>query len=156
MNLRPLIGFPFVLGFSWVVVVVLTALVNVRRDLLFATVFAPFGTLLRWKLSPLNAMNANFPFGTFIANIVGTICLSVLFILGNGEVSTNIGCQVIAGLSDGFCGCLTTISTFAVEITTLSKSHAYRYGIVSLVTAQIAMVIIVGTYDWTITLKSTC
>lgn len=49
-------------------------------------------------------MNANFPFGTFIANIVGTICLSVLFILGNGEVSTNIGCQVIAGLSDGFCG----------------------------------------------------
>lgn len=31
------------LGFSWVVVIVLTALVNVRRDLLFATVFAPFG-----------------------------------------------------------------------------------------------------------------
>jgi len=59
--------------------------------------------------------------------------------------------------SDTFIlGCLTTISTFAVEITTLSKSHAYRYGIVSLVTAQIAMVIIVGTYDWTITLKSTC
>jgi fluoride ion exporter CrcB/FEX len=54
--------------------------------------------------------------GTFVANIIGTIILSVIVLLQSGAVSlTVINCDILQALVDGFCGCLTTISTFMVS-----------------------------------------
>ncbi|KAG9303276.1 hypothetical protein G9A89_013602 [Geosiphon pyriformis] len=142
--------------FSILTVVILTILIKEHRKIMFATIFAPIGTLTRWKLSRFNTVNMTFPFGTFAANIFGTLVLGILFILSNGEVNSKLGCQVISGLSDGFCGCLTTISTFAVEITSLPRVQAYRYAIFSVVMAQVTMVVTLGIYDWTVGLRSTC
>lgn len=42
-----------------------------------------------------------------------------------------IGCQVLQGVQHGFCGCLTTVSTWVVELHSLRRKHAYFYGTAS-------------------------
>src|SRR6185312_13314928 len=62
------------------------------------------GTLCRWRLGAFNSAKTSFPLGTFAANMLGSLCISILFLLSHGSVSSVIGCDIIAGLSDGFCG----------------------------------------------------
>ncbi|RCH77801.1 hypothetical protein CU098_005127, partial [Rhizopus stolonifer] len=86
---------------------------------------------------------------TFIANIFGTIVLSILVLLQSGAVSPAISsCEVIQALADGFCGCLTTISTFMVELNTLGIWDGYVYGISSVVVAQCFVFVILGSFIW--------
>jgi CrcB protein len=59
-----------------------------------------------------------------------------------------IGCQVLQGVEDGFCGCLTTVSTWMLELTTLRKRHAYRYGAMSVGMALAVVVILMGSVKW--------
>ena len=60
-----------------------------------------------------------------------------------------VGCQVLQGMSDGFCGCLTTVSTWVAELTGLRLRHAYFYGLMSVTIALSLMVIIMGSLQWT-------
>ncbi|CAG8641662.1 9772_t:CDS:2 [Paraglomus occultum] len=140
----------------WIAAVSLAIVWREQRPILFATVFGPVGTLSRWRLGAFNSAKTVFPLGTFAANMLGCLCLSILFLLSHGSVSSNIGCDIIAGLSDGFCGCLTTISTFAVELTTLSRGFAYRYAIVSVILGQLVMIFVLGIHYWTANLNNTC
>jgi fluoride ion exporter CrcB/FEX len=39
-----------------------------------------------------------------------------------------LGCQALQGIQDGFCGCLTTVSTWVLELMSLRRRHAYIYG----------------------------
>ncbi|CAG8596786.1 8166_t:CDS:2 [Ambispora gerdemannii] len=143
---------------SLIAVIMISAFWHHYRQILLATVFAPFGTLIRWQLARLNMVTLSFPLGTYAANISGTFILALLFMLGNGEMSSILGCDLISAISVGFCGigCLTTVSTFAAEITTLSNQNAYRYAIISMITAQLSMLLVIGIYDWTIKLEPTC
>ncbi|KAI4149331.1 MAG: hypothetical protein LQ340_004690, partial [Diploschistes diacapsis] len=82
-----------------------------RGDALFALVFAPVGCLLRFYLSLLlNPRLPSFPLGTFAVNILGTLCLAAFYDLQRVPIGgvSRVGCQVLQGLEDGFCGCLTT------------------------------------------------
>jgi len=60
------------------------------------------------------------------------------------------GCQVLQGVMDGFCGCLTTVSTFVSELAGLRRSHAYRYGTVTVGVGLGIMVIVMGSVRWSI------
>ncbi|KAF9639211.1 putative chromosome condensation protein [Lasiodiplodia theobromae] len=85
--------------------------VSWRGQAVFALVFAPAGCLLRFYLAQwLNARVARFPVGTFAANVVGTVVLGMCYDLQHSKVGSGgvIGCQVLQGVMDGFCGCLTT------------------------------------------------
>ncbi|RGB35860.1 CrcB-like protein [Rhizophagus diaphanus] len=141
---------------SIVLVVTLSSTMQVNRSVLFAAVFAPIGTLIRWYLSKYNAIKKSFPWGTFAANISGSIIIGILFFLSNGVASSKMSCEIIKGLSDGFCGCLTTISTFATEIKTLPGKHAYIYAFISILSGQIAMILTIGIYHWVVGLSTTC
>ncbi|CAG8551622.1 9235_t:CDS:2 [Funneliformis caledonium] len=146
------------LGFgiaSFVLVVALASTVQVNRNIIFATVFAPIGTSIRCYLSKYNTFKKHFPLGTFAANFSGSIVIGILFLLSNGIVYSKLSCEIIEGLANGFCGCLTTISSFANEITQLPRKHAYKYALVSILMGQIAMILTVGIYHWTIGLSST-
>ncbi|RUP31129.1 P-loop containing nucleoside triphosphate hydrolase protein [Jimgerdemannia flammicorona] len=55
-----------------------------------------------------------------------------------------------------FAGCLTTISTFTVEITTLRRRNAYKYAAASIVIGQLPMYLILGTWVWTRGIDQTC
>ena len=130
-----------------------------RGEVLFALVFAPLGCLLRWYLSKkLNSRISGFPLGTFAANIFGVIVLAMCYDLQHvkanataiGPIGGMIGCQVLQGVQDGFCGCLTTISTWILELTTLKRWHAYRYGGLSVFISLALMIVIMGSVRWSV------
>lgn len=137
--------------FTWLVSTILIIVVPYlvgRRDLIFSILFAALGTYCRWHLSPLNSAFQHFKLGTFLVNVGGS------WLLG-GVLSTQrfidegaLLQQVLIGLAIGFCGCITTVSTFAVELSSLSLRSSYLYAFTSILLAQIGIVLIRGTVQW--------
>lgn len=131
-----------------------------RGEALYALVFAPLGCLLRFYASlHLNGKIASFPLGTFTVNISGTILLGMVYDLQHAPLGGasrdmvgggRVGCQVLQGCMDGFCGCLTTVSTWVAELKALRIRHAYYYGAMSVGVALGFLVIIMGSLKWTI------
>ncbi|KAJ3182154.1 hypothetical protein HDU85_003196 [Gaertneriomyces sp. JEL0708] len=141
--------FTLVLAAAVVIVVVLLSIfVVAHRGIWFATLFGPPGTIIRFKLSKLNVRNMRFAYGTFIANILGTALLAGLFIARYKVPLHSTSCNIIVGFSDGFCGCLTTVSTFIIELRSMPTRYAYGYGLTSIFVGQIVMVVIAGAYVW--------
>ncbi|KAL8804596.1 MAG: hypothetical protein Q9200_005761, partial [Gallowayella weberi] len=97
-----------------------------RGSALFAIVFAPLGCLSRFYISILlNPKSKNFPLGTFTINMLGTAAEGMFWDLqhtGNG--GGLVGCQILQGMMDGFCGAATTVSTWVVELKALRRGHA--------------------------------
>jgi len=131
-----------------------------RGEVLFALAFAPVGAIVRFHASAkLNGILPSFPLGTFAVNIFGTavegMCYDLQHVplqpipgmLAGGGI---VGCQVLQGVMDGFCGCLTTVSTFVAELQGLRPQHAYVYGLVSVCTGLGVMVIVMGSVRWTV------
>ncbi|KAI0156693.1 CrcB-like protein-domain-containing protein [Hypoxylon sp. FL1284] len=116
----------------------------------FALVFAPLGCLARFYASLyLNGRLTSFPLGTFAVNIFGTAVLAMAWDLAHVPFGAVVGCQVLQGIEDGFCGCLTTVSTWVAELTALRRRHAYVYGGASVAVALACMVVIMGSLRWT-------
>ncbi|CAE6400948.1 unnamed protein product [Rhizoctonia solani] len=113
-----------------------------------ALLFSFPGTLTRHLLGTyLNALRANLPIGTLGANSLGTGLLAAFHVVQRTPVSPT-ACAILQGLIDGYCGCLTTISTFAVEIRGLKGWNAWRYFGLSYIIGQVLMVAIVGGSWW--------
>lgn len=81
------------------------------------------GTLLR-AATAQRFNSPTWPWATLGVNVLGSFALGLLAGTGN-PVMTAVG---IGGL-----GSLTTLSTFAVELTTLSRPRAVAYAAVSLI-----------------------
>ena len=123
---------------------------NWRSKALFALVFAPPGCLLRFYASVhLNGRIKSFPLGTFTVNIFGSALEAMFIDLQHAPIGGHAGCQVLQGMSDGFCGCLTTVSTWVVEISALRRRHSYVYAVTSMGVALVAYVVITGSMMWT-------
>lgn len=146
-------------GFAFVIIWMLFTTIGIvipyhfnRLDLLFSIVFSAFGTYVRWHLSPLNSAFTSFKLGTFIVNVLGAWVLGAAVVsrryLGSSLESDDIVLQMLIGLGTGFCGCLTTVSTFAVELTSLPLLSTYIYAFSSILLAQIGLIVIRGTYEW--------
>lgn len=128
-----------------------------RGRAVFALVFAPLGCLGRFYISILlNRRVPSFPLGTFAVNMIGTVveglCYDLQHVSGLGAVvpAALTGCQVLQGVMDGFCGSLTTISTWVAELNGVAKRrHAYFYGGVSVVSGLGFLVVIMGSLLWT-------
>ncbi|KAJ5296212.1 hypothetical protein N7508_011033 [Penicillium antarcticum] len=156
--------------FSWVAVICLVLLLPQysnksalwsaelwRGPVLFSLVFAPVGCLARFFISlKLNGRVASFPLGTFVVNVGGTMVLGMAYSLQHASISASslgggnlIGCQVLQGIMDGFCGSLTTVSTWVLELSDLRRRHAYVYGGLSVAVALCALVVEIGSLKWT-------
>lgn len=122
-----------------------------RGQVLFALVFAPVGCLMRFQLSVhLNKVVRSFPLGTFSANVFGTCVLGMAYDLQMSSVGAAlVSCQVLQGIMDGFCGALTTVSTWVLELDTLRLRHAYIYGLCSLFFGVGFITAIMGSLRWT-------
>ncbi|KAJ1308790.1 hypothetical protein OPQ81_004480 [Rhizoctonia solani] len=113
-----------------------------------ALLFSFPGTLTRHILGTyLNALRANLPIGTLSANSLGTGLLAAFHVIQRTPVSPT-ACAILQGLIDGYCGCLTTISTFASEIRGLKGWNAWRYFGLSYIIGQVLMVAVVGGSWW--------
>jgi CrcB protein len=89
-----------------------------HRSILAVSLGAALGALLRWWLGLcLNALLPDIPPGTLAANLIGgyIIGLAVAFFAQAGRLAPEWRLFVITG----FCGGLTTFSTFSAEIMAL-------------------------------------
>ncbi|KAF8421065.1 CrcB-like protein-domain-containing protein [Tirmania nivea] len=125
-----------------------------RGKALFACVFSPLGALARfWVSKLLNPRIKGFPLGTFAVNIFGSALLAGV-VAGQyshgwtGTAGRIVWCQLLSGVGNGFCGCLTTVSTWVVELRGLRRYNAYPYAIATIITGMVMMIAILGSYVW--------
>ncbi|MBQ7079285.1 MAG: fluoride efflux transporter CrcB [Fibrobacter sp.] len=78
------------------------------------------GSVLRYFLSLVIPKAAGFPWPTFVANILGCLCIGIFsgMFLKCGTLSPNLKLFLVTG----FCGGFTTFSTFANENLALLQS----------------------------------
>lgn len=97
------------------------------------------GTLMRYLVSKLatSSFSGNFPFGTFISNILACLTLAILIVLFSQKAQEFGWVQPL--LIVGFCGGFSTFSTFSNETFTLFES-----GNAMLAIANIFLSLIVG------------
>jgi len=115
-----------------------------------ALMFSFPGTLTRYLFSySLNPRLKLFPLGTLTANSLGTALLAMFHVLqATVAGSKPVPCGVLQGLVDGYCGCLTTVSTFALEVRELKGYRAWLYVILSCLVGQMLCLIILGPSWW--------
>jgi fluoride exporter len=74
-----------------------------------------------------------FPWGTFTVNIIG--CLVLGGLTGAGSAVPD---PVLALVGTGFCGALTTYSTFSYETLRLVEQQAYFYAAMNVIVSLVA------------------
>ena len=67
-----------------------------------------------------------FPWGTLVVNVVGSFLFGMITALARGG---DLSAGVVAGLGVGFCGALTTYSTFGYETLRLFDGGARFYAL---------------------------
>jgi CrcB protein len=81
---------------------------------LYLAVGGTAGTLARYLLQgTLQPSASTFPVGTLVVNLAGSFVLGFLMRLLTGSLTVTPDLR--AGLTIGFCGAFTTMSTFAYE-----------------------------------------
>jgi CrcB protein len=93
-----------------------------------------------------------FPWGTWTVNVTGSLLLGVLAV---GASTGDLGATTMAGLGTGFCGALTTYSTFGYETLRLLENGAWRHATANVVLslaaglAAAAAGVALGSLLWT-------
>lgn len=95
---------------------------------------AALGGMVRGELGRFNSKEPKFPVGTFSANIIGSLLIGLFAAL---YLDNRMNSSAHLFLVTGFCGGLTTFSTFSFEVVELilhkEKRVALSYWLVSLV-----------------------
>lgn len=84
------------------------------KNLILVFIGGGFGSVLRFLIGKwLNNTENGIPYGTFAANIIGSLLIGL--ILGYAVKSESLTQSHTLLLATGFCGGFTTFSTFAYE-----------------------------------------
>ena len=133
-----------------------------RHRATFPLLLAPPGAILRFFLARLNTRHIfidRFPLGTFLANMIATLVISGVFAAQRqpGVTSRFVTCNALYAIQEGFCGCLSTVSTLAIESRAI-KGVWWKWIYVggSVVLGHILVLVIVGGTRWGEGYSSVC
>ena len=107
------------------------------------------GALLRWNLgSRFNALFPSIPPGTLAANLIGGYIIGVA--MGYFAQAPGIAPEWRLLIITGFCGGLTTFSTFSAEIVTLLQQGrlAWAMGAIALHVSGSLLMTLAGLASW--------
>ena len=92
-------------------------------NFLFVALGGALGSVLRYFLSLVIPKMAGFPWSTFVANVLGCLCIGIFsgLFLKCDSLSPNLKLFLVTG----FCGGFTTFSTFASENLALLQSGKF-------------------------------
>jgi CrcB protein len=76
-------------------------------------------------------VDAVLPWGTLVVNVAGSFVLGLLSGLAAGAGGLPVWVRALAGV--GFCGALTTYSTFGLETVRLAGTGAWRHASINVV-----------------------
>tara|TARA_R110000787_G_scaffold12665_4_gene40693 strand:+ start:2130 stop:2504 length:375 start_codon:yes stop_codon:yes gene_type:complete len=112
------------------------------KQLLLVFIGGGFGSVLRYMIGKyMNNPESGIPYGTFVANILGSLLIGI--ILGMAAKNDALNQNQTLLLATGFCGGFTTFSTFAYENHVLLKNGDFTsfafYTIASFVVAFLAV-----------------
>ncbi|MDR1653769.1 MAG: fluoride efflux transporter CrcB [Prevotellaceae bacterium] len=95
------------------------------KNILFVGIGGASGSVMRYLISFfVNKYNSSsFPFATFTVNIIG--CFVAGLLLASAAKSTALTNELKMLMIVGFCGGLTTFSTFSAENVTLFQNGDY-------------------------------
>ncbi|MFT4577004.1 MAG: CrcB protein [Polaribacter sp.] len=112
------------------------------KQLLLVFIGGGFGSALRYVIGKyLNNPETGIPYGTFVANILGSLLIGIILGLAAKNDALTENHTLI--LATGFCGGFTTFSTFAYENHVFLKSGDFMsfavYTIASFVVGFLAV-----------------
>jgi fluoride ion exporter CrcB/FEX len=129
-----------------------------HRTLLLACIIAPVGAWMRYTLTLSNHRTPTFPLYTYLCNLIGSVATIVIYVLltkvlPDFEASARMGVserlvvtEWLLTVSLGFCGCLSTVSSFVHEVSNLLKKatlyDAYFYATTTMLSIHGACLII--------------
>ncbi len=110
---------------------------------------AASGALLRWQLGlRLNSFFPALPFGTLAANLIGAyvIGLAIAFFSWSPGIAPEWRLSIVTG----FCGGLTTFSTFSAEVVSLLQEGrlAWAIGAIAVHLAGSLIMTFAGMVSW--------
>ena len=107
------------------------------KELIYIFIGSGLGGLTRFGLGKWinNFLSTNFPFGTFIVNILA--CLVLGFVVGLADNRQIISPQTKLFWVVGFCGGFSTFSTFSNETLNLLQSGYHMTNIIYILTSVI-------------------
>ena len=121
------------------------------KSLIAIAVGGSAGSILRWLLSlRLNALFPALPPGTLTVNLIGGFIIgaAMAFFLRNPELDPAWKLLIITG----FCGGLTTFSTFSLEIVTMMQSGNYLWAMTSAFTHVLGSLLMTFAGFWLVSL----
>lgn len=95
------------------------------QNYLFVAIGAALGGTGRYWLANLvqSALPPNFPYGTLTVNILGSFILGVIMFTFENQLIVHLETRLFVAV--GFCGSLTTFSTFSYETIKLLQDAEY-------------------------------
>ncbi len=106
------------------------------------------GASLRYLLTLLFAawFGVVFPWGTLVANMLGCLLLGVF--LAYAQATPDMSPTVRLAFSTGFCGSLTTFSTFTYETVTLLENDNWQLALLNVAASLTAGLLVIAGGLW--------
>jgi CrcB protein len=121
------------------------------KPIVVVSVGGTLGCLLRWWLGmTFNALFPTIPPGTLTANLVGGYVIGLA--LACFSTYTSLPPEWRLFVMTGFCGGLTTFSTFSAEITVLLQQGRMLWALGAIATHVVGSILMtfagIGTFMW--------
>jgi CrcB protein len=119
------------------------------KPILAISLGSALGAVLRWSLGTrLNSLFPDIPPGTLVANLIGGYIVGVA--IGYFAQAPDISPEWRLFIITGFCGGLTTFSTFSAEVVTLLQAGrlSWAMGAIAVHVSGSLLMTLAGLASW--------